>query len=161
MKRCSILHRGSFEADIVCLIYGPCHSAGLRLRLCRKRGACAFRGKKKRSRSHAIPWHTINLVFWTHTCRKLLQKAISSDSLSSGEAAEIRSSATTCTTQLVRRLLGFGVPSCASRVPSIACQVNSHLTFGQSCNSAPSVSMNHSTLRRTSTRLLVRLSTYS
>jgi hypothetical protein len=63
-------------------------------------------------------------------------KAISSDTLSSGEAAEIRRMI-----QLARRQLCFGVSLGLREYPSIACQVNrSHLTgltFGKPLILAP------------------------
>lgn len=70
----------SFDPDIVCFIlYGLARAlADFGLRLYRKRGLCAFRGKYSRCTSHPIPhdesWHTSKRSSGHILCGRLLRK---------------------------------------------------------------------------------------
>jgi hypothetical protein len=82
---------------------------------------------------HDEPWHATKLVFWTQCCSAVCFTIERSHLIRSRPARQRRSgsSVATCTIQLARRLLCFGVflPSVLLEYPSIACKVNSHLTF--------------------------------
>jgi hypothetical protein len=115
LKRCSILHRGSFPAS--CVSYTALARApgkGFDSGCAGKRGVCALWGKNEEPFSCYPLAHDQLGLLATYRLSDLLPKR--SHLIRSRPARHfrsVRSSATTCTIQLVRRLLGFGVP-CAS-----------------------------------------------
>lgn len=131
--------------DIACFIYGLGKALGL---LVPKTWGVRTPGKKSRSRSHAIPLMELGTRSIGHSGHIPRSRLLQKRSHQGKALPRQRRSGH------LPPHVGPNSPGKHWRLVGLAflalrehhqppCQVNAHLTFAQSCNSAPSLSMNH------------------